>query len=238
MNSKRSAVYCLLILCCLSGCASQQVMTNTYLASSPVPEPVSAGAAFAVLPNTNVPNPIFDQTVREKIEFMLTDLGYQITEPSQADFLVHFAYDMQGDTRERQIVHTFPRFRGFSVRGANYYDPFWDDGLGYTTYTSDPYTVYIGKLRLQIDRRTNQAGPAESNAVWVGEAFTESYDPDLRNMMNYLLAAEFRYFMKDTGRARTLSLNDEGIVKTLRGISYPAAPAEAPKQPSAAAQTA
>lgn len=202
----------------LASCARHEVMTNTFLAAPSLQEAAIPDAAFAVIPNTNVANPILDQTVKEKIEFMLESMGYQIAVPGQADYFLQYHYDMEAETAVR---HRFlPRRRSFYDRGSRFNDPFRDSGFGYSTYTSEPYTLYLAKLRITASSKDAVTG--EQKVIWVGETLTKSLNPDLRNLIDYLIAASFRYFMKDTGRNKNVVL-DEGnsAVEGLRLISNP-----------------
>lgn len=216
-----------------SACARQQVMTNTYLAAPSASHTLQPASSFAVLPNMGVANPIFDQTVREKIEFILESMGYLTIPPEQADYFLHYNYDMTEQTAVRRIYYPRSRWRGSFIRGSSLSDPYYYDRWGHTPYMEEPYTIYTGKLRVSVTRNAGSGGAEENNMLWVGESLAETYDPDMRGLINYLLAASFRYFMQDTGKSRSVSLDDDQtVVKSLESISAPAPYAADPGEPA------
>ena len=221
-------LFLLFVLTCLaSGCAAREVLTDAYLSDSFGPAKIPGGASFAVLPNEKVPNPILDGRLRGDIEKLLKHAGYSVDSPDRAHYLVRYAYDMEG-----MAVSNFRRLppysHAFHVHGTRYFDPHLAAGLGFGTYVEETSTRYIAKLRITVLIGKDYHEKGEENVIWVGQTYAESLNPDLREMLDDLLAATFRYFGQDTGKVREVTIHPgDSYLKVLKeespSVSAPAA---------------
>lgn len=220
---KCRAVCAAAILLIFQGCMSQPVSVNAFLSPATAAAiAVNKDAGFAVIPNDRVPNPIFDRIVRDKIEYVLSQKSFKVSAPEEARYRIHYAYDLEGQSTSRRGFFAFPGFQSMYVTGGSGYDSYVGGGLGFGTFLPSGYNVYSAKLRITVTRPRMQGAPGEEEVLWVGESVTETDSPDLRKMVNYLLAAVFRYFLQDSIESKTVKLskkNDE--IKSLSGIPTP-----------------
>lgn len=206
-----TAVLLFSCLYCVSCSSAQPVHTSTFLSPAGLQGALPPDGRIGVVLNEQVPNPIFDKTVKDKLEKSLLRLGYVPVEPAQASHHLRYAYDLQGETNPmRRSLFTFPGAQAFYVTGSNNYDSYFGGGLGFGTFVNDPRTVYMAKLRLKLSRPLPGIAGQEE-VLWVGEAAAQSDKPELRKMMDFLVAALFRYFMQDTLETKTIKLSGEDI---------------------------
>jgi len=215
----------LLFALCCTGCSSQRVSTSTFLSLQGLQQAIAPGSRISVIPNEQVPNPIFDIMVKEKLEGALMRRGFSLGKPVDTIYQLRYAYDLMGQTPSgRSSFFAFPGAQGFYVTGSNQSDSYFGAGLGFGTFVNDPTTVYMAKLRLRLSRPV--AGtPGQEEILWVGEAVADTDSPDIRKMMNYLIAALFRYFMQDSGETKTIKLSgkDGEVLAIAEGASPPTA---------------
>ena len=189
------------------GCA-RTVTADIYAVPALEHQNFNPDASFYVAPNPNTPNPIFDQTVKQKIEALLRYRGYRVTGPGQADYTIDYNYDVSGHTESR--LRTAPGFgfgpSHFFFSGGRYHSGF-STHMHYTALVSENYPVYISKIRMRV-LAPAQAGTDSGAVLWVGETWTESSEPDLRNMIDYLIAAGMRFFGQDTKEPKNIGLRD------------------------------
>jgi len=188
-----------------AGCATRYHVTTSGYLDAAKPAGIPAGASFSLVPNNDVPNPLFDDEVRAKIERALAARGHRIEPAFSADFLVRYRTDNTGN----RILTTRPeRMYGPSVVQRVYVSGS-NQAYNVVTQTDAIYnvpetlTVYTSRLFLEVVPR----GAAEgTRPVWVGDSITESANPDLREVIDYLIAATFKYFGQNTGRNKEVTL--------------------------------
>lgn len=215
----------------ISGCAANYaVVTNTYLDRTAPNPGIPAGASFAVLTNKNAPNPLFDNEVKSKIQNLLLGRGYRLVPEDQAQFFATYTYDISGKTAATtrpDIVSGPGIVQHVYVNGSNQAYTIVSPSFSYVTYVTDYYNVYTARLFFKVlDAKAMRESGAQK-VVWVGDTINESTNPDLRESIDYLLVATFKFFGTDTGRNREISLSaDDKEVSNLRAsILPPAAPA-------------
>ena len=207
-----------------AGCARQQTLISTYLADSLANGQLPAQASYAVIPNQNVPNPILDLRIKRKLEALLSHQDFRLAPETGADYWVTYSYGMEGHKGERSTLMGFP---SYYVTGSG--DDAVVSTLGYTTVINEPYTEYTSRLRLRVVEAELMRTDKRESVVWVAEAHASGSSPDLRSVLDYLLASCFYYFGKDTGETREIRfLEEDKLLQTSRNATVnPAAAPEA-----------
>ncbi|MFA6345637.1 MAG: hypothetical protein WCX34_06315 [Syntrophales bacterium] len=203
----------------LGGCALN-VRTTGFLDPAAGTSAPPAGASFAVLENAEVPNPIFDREIRGKIEILLTKHGYKIAAQDRADYLLTFSYDMSAGLRIGTMTsYGPPRTQIVAVsdgRGGRTFRAITVPGAVTTRPTVTE--TFTRRLTLKVvDASPLRAGGPE-RVVWIGDTLSTETSSDLRYDIDYLLAAAFAWFGRDTGRQITVPIHgDNPDVGALRG---------------------
>jgi len=216
----------LLVLPWTQGCA-RRVRLDAYALPGDGVSQFPAGSSFSVSPNPGMPNPIFDRMVKEKIETALRASGFQVNETG-ASYELQYDYGIEGreETRLSKVPGPFAggRYRFVGGMGFDNWDP-----LYYSTIVADTYPVYTAHLRLRVLKNGQTQAPQEARAVWVGETSTESDERNLRELIDYLIAASARSLGRDTRKPVDVTVpEDDPVLKQLRGAA-PAAPAASPE---------
>lgn len=206
----------------LAGCATTyEVTTNAYLDKSLANLQIPTNASLAVLPNSNVPNTIFDNEVKTKIEALLVKKGYRVVPFDQSNYAVKFSYDITGKqktTTRSQVVTGPPIIQKVYVSSTQSYVTTVMQGYDYLTYVPETYTVYLARLFIKVLDAKNLKEFKEDKVIWVGDTMNESMDPDLRRSIDYLLVGTFKFFGQDTGKNQEINLpQDDPEVTALRG---------------------
>lgn len=232
---KRSFIvlFSFMVLVGMNGCA-RRVTADTYAVPQLAAQDFPTGGSFYVAPNENIPNPIFDRRIKEKIEMLLRLKGFSIEPAVAADFWLKYSYGMIGreEVQFRTIPHTRLWPRDFYYTGgiSPYY---FDSHLYYSTVVADTYPVYTAQLRLQVFNGTGNADqtPKSSQALWVGEISTETENRELRKMVDYLLVAAMRFLGHDTREPEKIAVPEEdGLLKKLREVEKEALPPDSPPE--------
>jgi len=174
-------------------------------------KPVTQGASIHVVADPNAGNPILRRQVAAKIRELLGGYGYTAAQNSDAaKYLLTFDMGLSSD----QVVDYVPMYRPFggfygAYRGGHY----GRMGFGYSTYVPYVDTVFVHWLRMKV--LTKDGGIInQANVVWLGEAMTGSDSPELRRVVDYLLAACMDHFGEDTGKwiTETIRADDPRVV--------------------------
>lgn len=207
------AVPALWALLCLCGCATGTgVSVSGYLSPS---HSLPSGGAVVVETAADAPNPLLSELIGTKSGQLLVDRGYRIaSSAAEADLALRAEYAMSA----RSVMISRPSTIGYGpahhvvVTGTGEAVAV-PTGHEAVIYTSDTHTVYDCKLSLRLSSAVDR-----SKVCWVGEAVTESEDPDPRQTLDALITAAFRYFGQDTGRSKQLEIRaDDPDVKRLSG---------------------
>lgn len=204
----------------LSGCATTyRVKFNGYLDITQTNTPIPPGSSFFVISEKNVKNPIFENEIKSKIEGLLKQRGFNIGSFENADFFIDFVYSMSAGRVVTEIAPVYHSggvgtVRTFSSSGRTSIS--YIDYPGYTTYYPHKYTVYTSTLVMDVlDAGIYRASKGKKN-IWIGEASNCSEYPDIREAINYLLAASFGYFGQDTHASVTTNISrDDPRMKEL-----------------------
>jgi len=206
---------CLILLTisiCAAGCTTTyRVHVNGF---SEPDQSISDNASIYVTVDPNSQNPIFDKEIKAKIEILLKSHGY-VTAPDvePADYRLAFQVGLDSH-RVTDYMPLHRPFMGFHDRYWGYYN------FGYTSYVPYSETLYNQWLVMKVFATERSAASEAGQVVWIGEAMTDTSDADLRQAVNYLLVADFKYFGADTKRqmALTIGPDDPRIIRisTLR----------------------
>lgn len=193
----------LIIFFLCQGCVSYPVRFNGYLSPEASKSTLLApGQSFFVLEEENPRNPLFSAEVRNKVGALLNEKGYRQGTAEDASFYVSFTYSINPGVVSglRPVSHP-------SETGA--VNTFTEDGKvttsyitfpGYTTYVPYKYTIYTSMLQLQALDAQQFRNTREKKVVWLGESFSTSTNPELRETINYLLVNAFEHFGENTKR--------------------------------------
>jgi hypothetical protein len=221
---QKRQLFTFILLCVFSACA-RRVTVDTYSAPQLAGQGFPAGTTFQVLENAAVPNPIFDRSVRDKLKTLLRTQGYQVVDvqdAEKAEYVMDYAYEMSGREESRvvpqsRLGHYY--FTGINGRGVEFVPMY------FTTYMVETYPMFVAKLRLRVLMPPSKSS-LQDRALWVGEVWTESTQPDMREFINHLAAAGIRMLGKDSQKPKTLSVNDnDPLLQALKALPLPAPPA-------------
>ena len=73
--------------------------------------------------------------------------------------------------------------------------------------SADSATLYDRRLLIKVVEGPAYRNQKTSPPVWVGEAHSVGTSSDLRQVLNYLLVADFKEFGKNTGKAVTVEID-------------------------------
>ena len=194
-----------LIGLCFFGCSSVSTYTirvNGYTDPG-APGLIKPGGSFYIMENREAKNPLLEKEIKEKIDKLLLTHGYPTTSSEKADYFLFFDYGL-GEPRS------------VNVTTPDYYGGFgWGWGGGYggggpavaigipwggSTYSAAFFDRW---LLLKVVEGPAYRTQKTSPPVWVGEARSVGTSSDLRQVLNYLLVANFKEFGKNTGQAVT-----------------------------------
>ena len=231
INNFHGSLVLALALVLASGCAANyQVVTNAYLdRSSANTGLLPAGKSYFVASNPNVPNSIFDNEVRSKIENLLVSKGYRLAPAEEANFTLKFKYDItvavETDYRP-QFVTTEPVVQHVYVRSSNKYYQIVTPSYTYVTHVPMTEKVYTARLFVSV-LNSEVLRTGEERSVWIGDTINVSRNPDLRDSIDYLLVGTFKYFGQDTGKNKevTLPQYDTDVARLRQPLNFSGASA-------------
>ncbi len=200
MNRTVWMLLMLALMALAAGCSSAyRVQINGY---SELSEPIDRTASVYVAADPNSENLIFQRQVKVKVERLLHDGGYAVTEtPEKATYEIAFRVGRMS----REIVDRSPVV---DVRAGFYGGYGRRPGFGPMMYTPYYDTEYRQWLVLRLFKKgTDPADPKQ--LVWVGEAAMETDRDALRLTVNYLLVACIEHLGVDTHREVTVRIEKD-----------------------------
>ncbi len=203
---KRLAIvfFALLLGSWLAGCAPaiHQVQVNGYI-DKQAPVQLAPGAKLFIIENKEAKNPLLEKEIRDKIAGLLEKQGYRFTPYEQADYYLLFTYGMGP---ARSVTVPMPDFYPY---GLGYYGRSYLFVSPYSGYYPYIETVYDRFLLINVVDGKFYREQGKFRTLWVGEARSSGASPDLRQTVNYLLAADLEHFGQDTGKALTVDLSEQ-----------------------------
>ena len=200
---------------CWSGCSSVSTFTikvNGYTDPGR-PGLIKPGGSFCVIENQEAKNPLLEKEINGKITKLLEVRGYSVTTFEKADYCLFFTYGMgepAAPASPRRIILAVSvggwggiwlgRRLGRLGRPLR----FRRDTLGGSAGSA---TLYDRWLLIKVVEGPAYRTQKTSPPVWVGEAHSVGTSSDLRQVLNYLLVADFKEFGKNTGKAVTVEID-------------------------------
>lgn len=222
----------LVLLMCLGlcGCVPRfyNIRTGGFLDTTKGITELSTGASFAVLENKQAENPIFDKEVKSKIEKLLVREGCSIESIDKAKYFLVFYYAI--DTG-RAVTGAFPVYHpGGTTYQSGTFNVYGSSGgygwggysgtntaPGYTTFVPVSHIMYTRRLMLKVIDGDDYRNNRSEEIIWVGDTISSGSSSDLRDVIDYLLVATFKYFGQDTGKRMKVVLGaGDKEVKELR----------------------
>ena len=200
-----SALIILILGFFLSGCAPVMYRVQVTGYSQPgAGVQLSPAAAYCVIDNREAKDPVLEKEIKGKIEKLLGIKGYIITAFEQADYYLVFSY---GQGQARTVSVPLPPYGPWGYGGRWQPYPF----APIPDYYSLPpvQRVYDRWLLVNVIEGPRYREKGEFQRVWLGEARSTGYSPNLRATMNFLLVALFEDFGKSTGRGRVVEVEQE-----------------------------
>ena len=199
---KKLSVVAMVSLLLLGGCANYMVEVNGFGQNE---QPLKTNTTVYVASYPDSSNPIFDQEIRGKIEYLLKQQGYTPVEAEdKADLCLAYklGVDSQPHTGFKEVYYPTSAAYGY----------YWRDN--YDSYFLDLETLYDEWLAIKVYEAAPGKPVEQREPVWVGEAVTTRYSTNLRNDVDFLLVAVFEHFGQDTCERITIGLcnNDPRIV--------------------------
>jgi hypothetical protein len=198
----------------LSGCSTAATFTikvNGYTDPG-TPGLLKPGGTFCVMENQEAKNPLLEKEISGKITKLLETRGHTVTTFEKADYCLMFAYGMG---EPRSVSSTAPDYYG-SVGwgvGGGYGWGGWGGWGGPSVVIGMPWggsadsaILYDRWLLIKVVEGSAYRTQKTSPPVWVGEARSLGTSSDLRQVLNYLLVADFKEFGKNTGKAVTVEI--------------------------------
>lgn len=201
-------LFSLLTICLCMGCgASYSVDINGYAASGQSLE-IPQAASICVVTDGNAPNPILEKEIGVKIEKLLTEKGYSVSQ-DKADYFLRFSYGIDAG---RTVTEAIP------VHHPMFYDEYPFSGFyghGYTTYMPYSEVIHTRWLVLRLYEGPPDKASRAAKPLWIGEVTSAGTSSDLRELLNYMLVAAFEHFAEDTRKqiSTNISPNDERVLQ-------------------------
>ncbi|MBS0623567.1 MAG: hypothetical protein JSS62_02995 [Verrucomicrobia bacterium] len=205
----------LLLWCCsLVSCVPRvNVLTDTYSDKKVIPQGFQPCATFAVIePSSLRPsvdqNVLLDREVRYKIEKILVSQGYRTSCPECADYLVHFFYGMNSDTKMVLSPFYLPGttkctqgksvgYRDGEFQRRDYFQTTTTSGTVDWLPVEVPFNTRWLVIKVFDKARMAQT---ESALLWNGSSISIGASHDLRDILNYLLVANLQFFGQATSK--------------------------------------
>jgi len=182
-----------------SGCGTYyRIGLNGYSASG-VDLQLPQTSSISVVADSNVPNPLFEKEIANKIQKLLNEKGYAQAFTDRANFYLFFEYGIDsGKTKTGAMpmyhvggtatVNTFNSYGGSSY--STIQTP------GYTTYVPYSHTDYTRWLKLSLF--DSSLTERKSDPIWIGTITSSGRNSDLREVINYMLVYAFDHFGENT----------------------------------------
>jgi hypothetical protein len=189
------------------GCSSVSTYTikvNGYTDPG-TPGMIKPGGSFCIMENQEAKNPLLEKEIIGKITKLLEVRGHAVTSFEKADYYLFFAYGL-GEPRSVSVTQDYYGGFGWGWGGGyGWGGPAVGIGIpwGGSTYSANLYDRWLLiKVVEGPAYRTQKTSPP----IWVGEARSVGTSSDLRQVLNYLLVANFKEFGKNTGQAVTVEV--------------------------------
>lgn len=206
------------LLLLLNACGKKiNITSNTFADTKNIPRGFKKRSTFFVK-TTKQEKKLLAKEVAQKVEWLLEEKGYDVTNQQDADYHVTFDFSMVPETRTAYITQYIPGDKqittGRKVGDSNVTYQEQTETVGRFVNVPQEYPVWTHKLMVHVvDARESQ-----KEEVWQGSAISTEENDDLREIIDYLLVTAFKFFGHNTQHKvqTSMSIKDQEV-KALRG---------------------
>lgn len=205
----------------VQGCVSYPVRFNGYLSPQAAQNAIlTPEQTFYITEEENAKNLLFSTEIRDKIGGLLQGKGYRPVTRERAAFFLTYNYSITPGIVSGIRPETQPP-------GTGTINTFTENGKtrtsyvtfpGYTVYVPYRYTVYTAILQVQALDARDARSTKDNRPLWIGESSLTSQNPDLRELINYLLVETFAHFGENTRKSikHSISSKDPRVQELLK----------------------
>lgn len=191
MKSIRNMLAALSALALFTACAHYEVQVNGFVDSSRNTS-VKQGASVAVIYDVKAAEPVQEKVIKAKIEQLLKTKGYGISPVQDADYYLFFWYGIgTGPADPAKLPVAMPGSAPAPAQDA--------------AANKEDFRRWL-QLKLIDGKRYNEAG--DTRYIWVGEATSSGPNPDMKEVIDYLLLPVFDHFGENTGAMPVIKIGD------------------------------
>lgn len=194
-----------------TSCMSQKIYVCTEAFTNPDKTlSLSSNSSFAVVNPAPDNQDLFHKEVSKKIEKILLSKGYKTETIEKADHILAFSMGMNSQSVVENRLNYLPGGTITSNSHSNYSGGVggtygYVNGNNSTTttlpgtyYTTPELVTYNGRwLKIIIVSGKDFRKNKQLEQLWESNSYSIGQSNDLRNIINYLLAANFKYFGKN-----------------------------------------
>ena len=216
MKISVTATILVIVVLVFSGCTPVYRVQVNGFADSDYAGRIVLNAKIYTVENTTAENPLFDKEIKAKIDKILKNKGFILSNKETADLLCAFNYGVGiGRTQVGSVPVQSPPITSSVVvsnqGGASQTTAIMTPGP--TSYVPYARTDYDRWLTIVISDARSYREAKKEKVIWYGDIISSGSSRDLRTVMNYMLIAAFEEFGKDTKKGITIEIkeNDERV---------------------------
>lgn len=219
MNIRFFAPLVLILFC---SCARQvSITSNSFADIQEIPYGFPDGCSFFILAAQN-DNQMLSKEIAYKIEKIIEDKGYIISDAENADYYLIFTFGM---THSKATINTPKYIPGRtqtttgSVYGCGGYAGYQEQTQtsGSVIYMPEEYIFFHRMLQINVYNAEQYRNTKQESQIWQGSACSTGESSDLRNIMDYLLITAFKHFGENTKKdVHTEMSSDNKEIKRFR----------------------
>lgn len=201
-NSFLAPMLCLILI--TTGCfwRKTNVSSTTFADVDRIPHGFTSSSTFNVLYSNN-DNPLMAKEIRKKIEHMISQKGYRVQDRNTANYYLVFEANIESSQHTVNSLQYIPG--PTQTTQGNIGNVFFNQTTntwGNFQYVPEEITLYTGSLKIYVyDAEEHRKWFGKEDVlVWSGSAVSVGNNPDLRELIDYLLVSIFKDFGSSTGR--------------------------------------
>lgn len=186
------------------GCYTMRADISGYT-NPDIPSGILPGSKIFVVEPKEAINPLAAKEVRNKINKILQEKDYELSNEANADYYLLFAYGLGNKIETTSVLSSYQ-----TVGRLGYGTVGMGSSMPITTTQFDRWLI-IKVIDGKEYRKSNKLEP-----VWVGENISRGRTADMRVIIGYLLVTTMEQFGKNTGQnIRSYINRDDDRVKRL-----------------------
>lgn len=209
MKIYKLVVMIISVLFLASGCFWRRasVSSTTFADSDKIPYGFSHQSSFCVL-NTNSDNPLLSKEIRKKIEQLLTQKGFVIQDKNTANYYLVFETNIESSKHLVNNLHYIPgTTQNTQGNLGNLLFNQKTTSSGTFQYVPEEITIFTGSINIYVyDATEHRKWFGKEVLVWSGSAASSGDNPDLRELIDYLLVSIFKDFGLSSGKLITRTI--------------------------------